>query len=186
VSSKSTGNAGLAGRYATALFELAEERGTLDQVANDLNGLKASIAESEDFQRFISSPVMGREDQEKGAGAIAAKAELTDVTRNFLGLLAKNRRLVALPAIIDAFLSALAERRGEVSADVTVAVAITEKQKTSLAAALKKVTGGEVALNIHVDPSLIGGMIVKIGSHMVDSSIRSQLQRLQLSMKGVG
>lgn len=186
VSSKTTGNKGLADRYASALYGLAEERKALDQVAEDFRSLQAMVKESADFKRFIASPVLSREDQKKGISALAAKAGLSEITCNFLGLLASNRRLFALPAMIDAYLARLSAARGEVTADVTSAKKLTEKQVSDLSAALKKVVGKDVAIDSTVNPDILGGLIVKIGSRMVDSSIRTKLQRLQLAMKGVG
>lgn len=186
MSSEIAGTKGLADRYASALYDLAGERKLLDQVASDLRSLQTMLGESVDFRRFIASPVMSREDQKKGVLALAEKAGLNELTRNFLGLLAVNRRLFALSGIVVAYLSRLAQARGEVTAEVVSAQALTETQAAALAAALKQAVGKEVAVEAKVDPSLLGGLIVKVGSRMVDSSIRTKLQRLQLAMKGVG
>jgi F-type H+-transporting ATPase subunit delta len=185
VASKSA-SFGLADRYASALFELAEEKGVLDQVADDLRGLKTMVAESADFRRFIDSPVLSRTEQAKGVAALADKAGMQGVTRNFLGLAATNRRLFALPGVIDAFLERLAAKRGEISAEVVSAKPLSDVQADALAASLKQAMGKDVALEIRVDPGLIGGLVVRVGSRMIDNSIRTKLQRLQLAMKGVG
>jgi F-type H+-transporting ATPase subunit delta len=186
VSSKSAGTKGLAERYAAALYGLAEERKALDEVAGDLRSVQAMLTESEDFRRLVASPILSREDQQKGLAAIAAKAGLSEATANFLGLVAGNRRLFALDDMIAAYLARLAAARGEVSAQVVSAKTLTENQSSALQAALKKVVGKEVAVEAKIDPTILGGLIVKIGSRMVDSSVRSKLQRLQLAMKGVG
>lgn len=186
MSSEIAGTKGLADRYASALYELADERKLLDQVAGDLRSVQAMLTESADFRRFIASPIMSRDDQKKGIDAVAEKAALSEVTRNFLGLLAQKRRLFALPGMISAYLSKLAAARGEVSAEVVTAKKLTEAQASALAAALKQVVGKDVAVESKVDPSILGGLVVKVGSRMVDSSIRTKLQRLQLAMKGVG
>lgn len=181
-----TASTGLADRYASALFELAEEKGVLDQVAGDLRDLKTMIAESADFRRFVESPVLSRAEQVKGVTALAEKAGMQGITRNFLGLAASNRRLFALPGIINGFLAKLAALRGEVTADVVSAKPLTDAQRDALAASLKQATGKDVALTTAVDPALIGGLIVRVGSRMIDNSLRTKLQRLQLAMKGVG
>jgi len=177
---------GLAQRYASALYDLADEKGALDAVAGDLKGLNGLIGESEDFRRFIKSPVMSRGDQTKGIAAIGEKAGLNALTRKFLGLIASNRRLFALPGMIAGFLEILAKRRGEVTAEVVSAQALTEGQKTELIAQLKKTVGRTVSLTTKVDDTILGGLIVKVGSRMFDSSLKSKLQRLKLVMKGVG
>ncbi|MCB2107422.1 MAG: F0F1 ATP synthase subunit delta [Rhodobacteraceae bacterium] len=177
---------GLAARYASALYDLADQEGSLDAVAADLKGVKQLIADSEDFRRFLKSPVISRTEQSKGIAAIAAKAGFNALTVKFLGLVAANRRLFALVGMIDAFLATLARRRGEVSAEVTSAVPLSEQQSNALASALKQTVGRAVALSAKVDPAILGGLVVKVGSRMVDSSLKSKLQRLKLVMKGVG
>lgn len=186
MSSKTAGTTGLATRYAAALYGLADERKALDQVAGDLRTLQAMLTESPDFRRFVSSPIMSRHDLKAGVDALAEKAGLSELTRNFLGVCADNRRLFALSGIISGFLARLAAARGEVVAEVVSAKALTEAQSSALVAALKKSIGKEVSVEASIDPSLLGGLIVKVGSRMVDSSIRTKLQRLQLAMKGVG
>ena len=177
---------GLAARYASALYDLADESNSIDAVAADLEGLKSLIDDSDDFSRFIKSPVLSREDQAKGIAAIAAKASLTDISQKFLGLVASNRRLFALPDMIRAFQAILAARRGQMTAEVTAASELSEAQSQSLADSLKAAVGTAVSVTTKVDPTILGGLIVRVGSRMVDSSLKSKLQRLKLSMKGTG
>ena len=180
------GISGLAARYTSALYDLADESNTIDAVAADLDGLHTLIEDSDDFARFIKSPVLGREDQINGIAAVSAKAGLTDISQKFLSLVASNRRLFALPAMIRAFNDILATRRGQLTADVTAATELSDAQSQSLAASLKAAVGTTVSVTTKVDPSILGGLIVHVGSRMVDSSLKSKLQRLKLSMKGVG
>ena len=177
---------GLAGRYASALLELAEANNELDRVADDLRGLKTVLDESEDLRRLIRNPVFTRDQQAGAMAAILAKAGVSDLSRRFVMVVAQNRRLFALPQIITAYLNVLAKRRGEVRADVTAAQELSEAQQGRLLESLRASVGSKVQVDVKVDPSLIGGMIVKVGSRMVDTSLRTKLQKLQLAMKGVG
>ena len=177
---------GLAQRYAGALLELAEEKHALDAVAGDLVALGHMITDSSDLQKLIYSPLMDRAAQSRAIGAVAQAAGFGDLTRRFLGLVAANRRLFALPAIIKAFQKMLADKRGEVAAEVTAAHALTDAQKAAVSEAIKRVVGGKVSIDMKVDPSLLGGLIVRVGSRMIDGSVKTKLQRLQLAMKGVG
>lgn len=186
MASEATSVAGLAERYAAALFELADERKALDTTSSDLTGLRRMINESADFRRMIRSPVLQRDEQARAIGAIAERAGLNPLTRNFVGLLARNRRLFALPTIIQAFLQILAERRGEVTAQVTAAQELSEAQRRAVDDRLRKAVGGKVAVDFRIDPSLLGGLVVKVGSRMVDASLKSKLARLALAMKGAG
>jgi F-type H+-transporting ATPase subunit delta len=172
-------------RYAVALFGLAEERKALDGVAGDLRALRAMLRESADLRRLVRSPVLSRAAQGKAIAALAGPAGLSPLTRNFLGLLAQNRRLFALPEIVESYLGRLAERRGEVTAQVVTAQDLSTAQRAALDEQLRKAVGGKVAIDVHVDPSLLGGLVVKVGSRMVDASLKSKLYRLQLAMKGV-
>jgi F-type H+-transporting ATPase subunit delta len=186
LAAESTGISGLAERYAAALFELADERHALDEAAGDLRELRAMLAASADLGRLVRSPVLSRADQGKAMAALAENAKLSKLTADFIAIVARNRRLFAVPAIIEAYLAKLAERRGEVTAEITAAQSLTDAQQGALTEQLRRVVGSRVAIDVRVDPNLLGGMVVKIGSRMVDGSIKGQLQRLQLSMKGIG
>ena len=186
MAAESTGISGLAERYAAALFELADERHALDAVAGDMRELRAMLYASGDLMRLVRSPVLSRAEQGKAMAAVAEGAKLSKLTADFIGIVARNRRLFAVPAMIEAYLAKLAARRGEVTAEITAAQTLTEAQQGSLTKQLRRVVGSRVTIDIHVDPSLLGGMVVKIGSRMVDGSLKGQLQRLQLSMKGIG
>ena len=186
MASEATGVSGLAQRYAAALFDLADERKTLDEVASDLTQLRAMLHDSPELMRLVRSPVLSREEQARAMSALAERARLSQLTRDFLAVVARNRRLFAVPAMIEAYLATLAERRGEVTAEVTAAQPLSEAQRGALGEQLRRAVGRRVAMDIKVDPALIGGMIVKVGSRMIDGSLRSKLQRLQLAMKGPG
>jgi F-type H+-transporting ATPase subunit delta len=180
------GTGGLAARYAAALFELAETHKAIDRVAGDLAEIRAMIGGSDDLRAVIRSPLLSRDEQTRAMDALLRQAGSSDLVRKFVGLVAGNRRLFALPDMIDAFLAELAHRRGELRAEVTAAKPLSEPQQTALAEAIRRSVGGKVAVDVKVDPALIGGLIVKVGSRMVDNSLRTKLQRLQLAMKGVG
>jgi len=180
------GVSGVSGRYANALYDLADEQGVLDAVAGDLASLQKMIDDSDDFRRFIKSPILSRADQAKGINAIIDKAQLSPTTKKFLGLVAQNRRLFALPGMIKGYRMILAQRRGQATAEVTSAAPLSDSQRMSLTDSLKKSVGKSVDIVSKVDPSILGGLIVRVGSRMVDSSLRSKLQRLKLAMKGVG
>ena len=177
---------GLAGRYAAALYELADAAKSLDAVAADLTALNQIVTENADLARLVRSPVIGSEAQVKAMTAVLEAAGANPLTVKFVGTVADNRRLFALSQMITAFLAELARRRGEIQADVTSAVPLTEAEVAAVTESLRGEVGQKVAVNLAVDPSLIGGLIVRVGSRMVDSSLRSKINRLQLSMKGVG
>jgi F-type H+-transporting ATPase subunit delta len=185
LASEATGVSGLAERYAAALFDLADERRTLDEAAGDLRQLRGMLESSGDFLRLIRSPVLSRGEQAKAIGVLAERAELSSLVRDFLAVIARNRRLFAVPAIIEAFLHKLAARRGEVNSQVTTAQPLSETQLATLTEQLRRSIGSRVSVDVRVDPELIGGMIVRVGSRGVDGSIKSKLQRLQLAMKNV-
>ncbi len=185
VAANASVSAGLAERYASALFELADERRALDTVAKDLQQLRAMLAESGDLVRLVRSPVLSRAQQAAAVEALAEKAGFDDLTRKFLGLLARNRRLFAVGAMTQAFLAELARRRGEVTAHVTSAQPLSDSQLAAVTDALRRAVGSKVSVDPSVDPSLLGGLVVRVGSRMVDSSLRTKLQRLELAMKGV-
>ena len=186
LASETTGVSGLAERYAVALFDIADERRTLDEVASDLRQLRAMLAASVDLSRLVRSPILTRSEQGKAVGALAARAGFSRLVRDFLAVVAKNRRLFAVPAMIEVYLARLAERRGEVTAKIIAAQPLSETQLTLLSDQLRRSIGRRVSVDATVDPGLIGGIIVKMGSRMVDGSIKSKLQRLQLAMKGIG
>lgn len=186
VSSNNTVTGGLAFRYAGALFELAEDAGSVDAVAADLELVDTLLTESADVLRLIRSPVLSRAEQGRAIAEVGAAIGLSDLTQRFIGVLAQNRRLFALPAMTEAFQSILARRRGETTAQVTSAKALSDVQRKALDAALQKATGAKVAIVEQVDPDLLGGMVVRVGSRMIDNSLRTKLQRLRLAMKGVG
>ncbi len=186
MASEATGVSGLAERYAAALFDLADERRTLDEVASDLRQLRAMLAASADLARLVRSPILTRGEQGRAIAALVERAGFTPLVRDFLAVVAKNRRLFAVPAMIEAYLAELAERRGEVTAEVTAALPLNESQLGLLSEQLRRGVGRRVSVEVKIDPGLIGGMVVKLGSRMIDGSIRSKLQRLQLAMKGMG
>jgi F-type H+-transporting ATPase subunit delta len=186
VASKAQGASGLAGRYANAIFELALENDAVDQVAQDLSDLSAMLSESEDLTKLVLSPVIAREEQGRAMTAVMDAAKISDLTKRFISVVAQNRRLFELEGMINAFQALLAKHKGEVSAEVTSAKALTQKQVDSLTASLKEAIGSDVAVEQKVDPAVLGGLVVKVGSRMVDSTLRTKLQHLQLAMKGVG
>ncbi len=185
MASKTSGTTGLGARYATALYDLADQQKRLDEVAADLRVLRGLIDESADLRRMIRSPVLTRAAQAKAIAALAASAGFQPLVRNILGLMAKNRRLFVLPEVVEAYLTELAARRGEVTAQVISAQALSETQRQTLDERLRRAVGGKVAIELRVDPSLLGGLVVRLGSRMVDASLSSKLHRLQLAMKGV-
>lgn len=186
VSAKTSGASGLAGRYATALFELASEEKKLDEVASDLQQLGAMVADSGDLSRLIRSPVISRDDQIRAMAAIGDAAGFSQLTKNFIGVVADNRRLFAVPAMIKAYQTMLAESRGQATAEVLSAKPLSDAQRQAVAEALKQAIGTTVQVEERVDASLLGGLVVKVGSRMIDSSLKTKLQQMRLAMKGVG
>ncbi|KAJ55122.1 ATP synthase F0F1 subunit delta [Actibacterium mucosum KCTC 23349] len=177
---------GIAMRYATAVFELAKEENALAALEGDLGTLQAAIDESAELRDLLNSPVYTREEQAKAVSALSSKMGLSAVLGNTLSLMASKRRLFATPQLIAGLSALIAEDKGEVTAEVTAAKALTAEQQKKLAASLKASTGKDINLNVAVDNSLIGGLVVKVGSKMVDTSIRSKLAALQNTMKEVG
>ncbi len=176
--------ASLAGRYASALFDLAAEAGTVSAVESDLEKLQAALGESDDLQNLITNPQVSRD---QAAGAIASvgkKLKVSDLTQNFLGVLAGNRRLGKLPGMIRAFGTIAAAQRGEVTANVTSAHALSDSQLSTLKDKLTAREGRTVKLSADVDPDLLGGLVVTIGSQRIDGSIRTRLNSLAQAMKG--
>lgn len=177
---------GVSGRYATALFELARDEKSVDAVKADLDKFAALLSESADLARLVRSPVFTADDQRKALGAVLAKAGISGITANLINVLVANRRLFAVSDVIRAFNALVAKFKGEATADVTVAEPLSDKNLDALKAALKTVTGKDVALNVKVDPSIIGGLVVKLGSRMVDSSLRTKLNSIKHAMKEAG
>ena len=175
---------GLAGRYAGALFDLAKDQGALDQVQADLSGLKALLAESADLTRLIESPAISRDDQVQALTAVAKKAGASELTTKFLGLLADKRRAFALPDVIEAYGFLLSEEKGEEQAEVVSAIALTEAQAKDVQENISKSVGKTVTMTQRVDPSLLGGLVVRVGSRMIDASLKTKLHQLELAMKG--
>ncbi|HEV2677848.1 MAG TPA: F0F1 ATP synthase subunit delta [Aliidongia sp.] len=185
MASEATGVSGLAGRYATALFDLADQQQALDAVAGDLIQLRQMIEDSPELARLIRSPVLSRDAQARAMAALTEKAAFGTTVRNFVSVVAQNRRLFALTGIIRGFLGLLAARRGEVTAEVTAAQALTDGQLSAINEQLNRAIGSKVAVDVRVDPAIIGGLVVKVGSRMVDGSLRTKLTRLQLAMRGI-
>ncbi len=177
---------GVAERYASSLYELASEAGSVDQIGAELAGFQTLINESADMKRFIESPVFSAEDQLRAVAAVLEKAGIAGLTANFIKVAAANRRLFAIPGMIKSYFQIVARNRGEISADVTSAHALTSAQENELKATLKSVTGKDVAINVTVDPSILGGLIVKVGSRQIDTSLRTKLSTLKLALKEVG
>ena len=175
---------GLAGRYAVALFELAREQDALDAVAADLDTARAMLEQSADLRRLIRSPVISREEQGRAIVALAERSGFHQLTRQFLGLLAHKRRLFVLPQIIAVYLAMLSEHKGEVRAELTSAVALSAAQLEAVKERLTVAIGQSVTVATAVDPGLLGGLVVRVGSRMIDASLRTKLQRLEVAMKG--
>lgn len=175
---------GVAGRYAAALFDLAVEQSKVPEVEQDLAKFQQLYDESADLKRLVRSPVIAGEDQARALTAVLDKVGVGALSKNFFSLVARNRRLFSAPDMARAFQALAAKARGEVTADVTSAHPLTDAQSTALKAALKDAVGKDVTLATKVDPSLIGGLVVKLGSRMVDSSLKTKLANLSLSLKG--
>ena len=178
--------AGVAGRYASALLETANEQGQLAAIEADIDTVQGALADSDDLRRMVRSPVFSAEDQAKALDALLGRIGVNPLTLNFFKVLARNRRLFAAEDIIRAFKALAAEARGEVQAEVTSAVALNDSQLDALKEQLKNSVGKDVQLEATVDPSLLGGLIVKIGSRMIDSSLKTKLATLNTRMKEVG
>jgi len=178
--------ASMAGRYAAALFDLAKEERQLSRIEADLKSFQAMLDESADLRRLIRSPVIAAEDQAKALAAILAKVGVSPLTANFFKLIARNRRLFGAADMMRDFRALLARDRGEVSADVATAHLLTAEQLNALKDALRVQIGKDVQVNTRVDPALLGGLVVKVGSKMIDSSLRTKLNNLKVAMKGLG
>jgi F-type H+-transporting ATPase subunit delta len=177
---------GVSGRYATALFELARDERSIDSVKADLDKFEAMLVDSADLKRLVRSPVFSSDTQAKALSVVLDKAGISGISANFLKVLTANRRLFAVDQVIRAFRALVAKFKGEATADVTVAEKLSDKNLDALKTALKSVTGKDVALNVKVDPSIIGGLVVKLGSRMVDSSLRTKLNSIKHAMKEAG
>jgi F-type H+-transporting ATPase subunit delta len=187
VAGEDTTVSGMAGRYARALFELALDAKSVDPVKADLDRFDAMIAESADLHRLVRSPVFGAEEQGKALAAVLAKAGIGGLAANFLQLVTANRRLFSVGEMIRDFRKLVAKWKGEISAEVTVAETLSDAHLDALKSALKSITGEKaVDLNVKVDPAIIGGLVVKLGSRMVDSSLRTKLNAIKHAMKEAG
>lgn len=179
-----TAEGGLAGRYANAVFELAQDQKAVDAVSADLAALRKALESSPDLARLVRSPVFSAEDQVRALKAILAKMDARELTTKFVLLLAQKRRLSALSGIIKAFESRVAKSRGETEAEVASARPLSDNEVAELKATLKSRLGKEPRLSTKVDPTLLGGLVVKVGSRMIDSSLRTKLDALRAAMKG--
>lgn len=176
--------AGLAGRYASALFDLARDAKSIGTVESSLADLTAALGESADLRALVTSPLVSRTNGAKAIAAVAAAMKLDDLTTRFLGVLAANRRLADLPAMIRAFGMIVAAHRGEVTAEVTTAHPLDADQLAALQLQLRARVGRDVAIVTKTDPAILGGLVVKLGSQLIDSSIRTRLNSLATAMKG--
>lgn len=179
-------SAGVSGRYAKALFELADEQGALDAVGDALGQIREALAASADLSALIKSPVVGRDEQAEAMAKVLEAMKIGAPVSNLVALMASKRRLYVLPQVIAGFNDLLATKRGVTSAEVVSAKPLTKAQQEALEATIKKTVGANVALEVTVDEALIGGLVVKVGSKMIDTSIRSKLASLQTAMKEVG
>lgn len=186
VSEPASISSGIAARYATAVFELAKDASDLKKLESNIDDVRAALADSEDFRVLISSPLYSRDDQSNAIAGIVAKMKLMPMLASTLGLMASKRRLFVLPQLLDRLHDLIAEDKGEVTAEVISAKAMTKTQADKLAAAIKSRIGKNVKIDATVDQELIGGLVVKVGSKMIDTSIRSKLNSLQNVMKEVG
>jgi F-type H+-transporting ATPase subunit delta len=176
--------ASLAGRYASALFDLARDEKQIDAVSRSLDSLNQALADSREFGQLVASPLVGRDEAAKAFAAIAAQLNLDPVTTNFLGVLARNGRKGQLGDVIRLFRRLAAEHRGETTAEVVSARPLTDDQMNALKTQLKARAGRDVAIDARTDPGILGGLIVKMGSQMIDSSLKTKLNRLAQVMKG--
>ncbi len=177
---------GVSGRYATALFELARDEKSVDAVKADLDKFNAMLADSPELMRLVRSPVFSSDIQSRALAAVLDKAGIGGISANFLRVLTLNRRLFAVADVIRAFRALVAKFKGEATADVTVAEPLSDRNLEALKAALKSVSGKDVALNVNIDPAIIGGLVVKLGSRMVDNSLRTKLNSIKNAMKEAG
>ncbi|CAM3841027.1 F0F1 ATP synthase subunit delta [Cereibacter sphaeroides] len=186
VSEPASISSGIAARYAAAVFELAKDEGALPALEKDMDALGAAWSESADLRDLATSPVYAREEQQKAIAAVAAKMGLSTVTANTLALMGSKRRLFVLPQMVADVQNRIATEKGEITAEVTAAAPLSPEQAARLAATLKARAGKDVKLKTTVDESLIGGLVVKLGSSMIDTSVKARLAALQNAMKEVG
>ena len=186
MASEETIVSGMAGRYATALFELASESNAIDAVKSDLDRFDTLIGESDDLARLVRSPVFSAEEQTQALAAVLDRAGIGGVAAKFLKLVTSNRRLFAVRDMIRAYRKLVARHKGEATAEVTVAEQLKDEHLVALRTALKAVSGKDVDLDIKVDPTIIGGLVVKLGSRMVDASLKTKLNSIRTLMKEVG
>ena len=186
IRSLGSGATGLAGRYAGALYALALESKKIDIIHDELSSLADHIAENQDLKKLVDSPVLTRQQQESAIIKILEKAGADALTIKFVGTMAENGRLSVLPRVIQAFQQEHARRRGQISAEVVSAIALDDNRKAVVEKTVARLAGsGNLSLSMRVDPSLIGGLVVRIGSRMIDTSIKTKLSRLEAAMKGV-
>lgn len=176
----------ISARYASSLFELAREDGAIDAVEGDLKRFDAMLRDSDDLMRLVRSPVFSTEDQLRAVAAVLDKAEIAGLVGNFIRVVARNRRLFAMTDMLAEFRKLAAAHRGEATAEVTVAGKLSDAQHEELKTALKSAMNKDVAIHEIVDPSILGGMIVKVGSRQIDTSLRTKLSSLKLALKEVG
>jgi len=176
----------MAGRYANALFELARDNDAVDAVKADLDRFDGLIAQSPDLQRLVRSPVFSADEQARALTAVLAKAGIGGLAAQFLKVVASNRRLFAARDMVRAYRALVARHKGELTAQVTVAETLSEAHRAAITDALKSVTGKDVGLDVKVDPAIVGGLVVKLGSRMVDGSLRTKLNSIKHAMKEVG
>ncbi|MEM8553684.1 MAG: F0F1 ATP synthase subunit delta [Pseudomonadota bacterium] len=179
-------SSGIAERYASAVFDLAKDQNSLPQLEADVDALDAAMADSPELRAMVTSPVYSRDAQGAAITAVAKQMALSPIIGNTLGLMAAKRRLFVLPQLVDALRDMIADNKGEVTAEVTSAAALSDGQVTALRDAIQTKVGKTVKITATVDPSLIGGLVVKVGSRMVDTSVASKLANLQNAMKEVG
>lgn len=175
--------ASMPGRYASALFDLAKEQDVVAQIETDLTLFGELLDGSEDLRRMVASPVIAAGDQSRALAAVLNATEIKGLTANFLQLIARNRRLFAAPQMIKAFKALAAADRGEITAEVTTAQALSDEQTAALKQTLKDSVGKDVKLDVRIDPAILGGLIVKVGSRMIDSSLRTRLNAMKVSLK---
>jgi len=186
VSESSSISTGIAARYGSAVFELAKDGNALDALERDIDTLESALNDSEDFRALINSPIYSRDDQARAIAALADKMGLSDTVASSLKLMSSKRRLFVLPHLMAVLRGLIADEKGEVTAEVQAARALSDDQSTKLVETLKASVGKTVKMNVTVDESLIGGLIVRVGSKMIDTSVRSKLAALQNTMKEVG